>query len=350
MGIGEQLISWYLIFKRDLPWRKEKDPYPIWISEIILQQTRVVQGSPFFKRFMDRFPTLETLAEASIDQVLEVWQGLGYYSRAHNIHETAKYIVDELNGEFPTSFIDLKKLKGIGEYTAAAIASICYEEAVPVIDGNVIRVLARIYGVFSLPIRKQEKDEYWKLAQNLLGANTPSLFNQGIMEFGALLCKPLHPSCEICPLKEDCFAFQKDLIPLLPVKKQKKKLRDRFFNYFVFKEGDFYILQKRDRSDIWPGLFEFPLLETEIEFSWNALMNHKDFPKFILNRTIKEPIRSTQVLSHQRIHAVFWKIDSVLYDSVPSSFVRVEEENLNKYAFSKTTHKLVEEISKKHID
>ena len=218
------ITNWYRQNKRDLPWRLTTDPYKIWLSEIILQQTRVDQGLSYYLKFVKEFPTIQALANASEQQVLALWQGLGYYSRARNLHFTAKTISNELNGKFPNSFTSLKKLKGIGDYTAAAIASFSYNEITPVVDGNVYRVLSRVFNIATPIDSSQGKKLFYELAGELISKENPGEFNQSIMEFGALWCKPQNPKCEDCPLQENCLAFENDTVKLLPVKDKKIKI------------------------------------------------------------------------------------------------------------------------------
>ncbi|MFB0925151.1 MAG: A/G-specific adenine glycosylase, partial [Vicingaceae bacterium] len=233
MGFSEKLIVWYNEHKRDLPWRKTTDPYQIWLSEIILQQTRVNQGLDYFNKFIKKHPDIHSLAQSSEKDVLNLWQGLGYYSRARNLHFTAKYISNELNGEFPTEYKDILNLKGVGEYTAAAIASFAYKEAYPVVDGNVYRVLSRMFGIEN-PIDSTEGKKVFKqLATELIDTKNPDTYNQAIMEFGALQCTPKKPNCEDCPYLLECFAYKNGLITELPKKEKKIKQRNRYFNYLV---------------------------------------------------------------------------------------------------------------------
>jgi len=233
MNFSKEIIRWYLQNKRDLPWRKTKDPYRIWLSEIMLQQTRVAQGLPYYEKFTEAFPTVYDLAKAEESQVLKLWQGLGYYSRARNLHYTAKDIVDNYNGQFPSTYKELLKLKGVGDYTASAIASICFDEVAPVVDGNVYRVLARYFNI-DIPINSTAGVKKFKeLAFEVIDHETPADFNQGIMEFGAVQCKPQSPYCIICPLHESCEGLKEQRVHMLPVKLKKTKVKHRWFNYIV---------------------------------------------------------------------------------------------------------------------
>ena len=313
MIFSKVLIQWYLQNKRDLPWRKTTNPYPIWLSEIMLQQTRVAQGMPYFLSFTTAFPTVFDLAEASEEQVLKLWQGLGYYSRARNLHKTAQYIATELSGVFPETYIDLLKLKGVGEYTAAAIASFSYNEAAPVVDGNVFRVLSRYFDVETDIALASAKKEFGALAFELMPKDNPAIFNQAIMEFGALQCVPKSPNCGICIFNESCAALEKNKVDQLPVKSKKIKIRNRYFNYLVVEdETESTIIQKRTDKGIWHNLYEFPLIETEKEedFDGVATRLQTNFSdqyqvKSLLEYNEKSILHK---LSHQHLHIKFWKV------------------------------------------
>lgn len=313
MDFSNTLISWYLEEKRDLPWRKTDNPYLIWLSEIILQQTKVSQGTPYFLSFTTNFPTVFDLASASEEQVLKLWQGLGYYSRARNLHKTAQYVVSELSGKFPDNYNDLLKLKGVGEYTAAAIASFSYNEPVPVVDGNVFRVLSRYFDVETDIAAASAKKEFAALAFELMLKENPALFNQAIMEFGALQCIPKSPNCDVCVFNTSCAALQKKKVNQLPVKSKKTKVRNRFFNYLVFEdENENAIIRKRTSKGIWHNLYEFPLIETEKLEDFDCIANQIQADFFIENEieSILE-INSESIvhkLSHQHLYVKFWKI------------------------------------------
>ncbi len=307
------LIQWYLNNKRDLPWRNTQNPYLIWLSEIMLQQTRVAQGLPYYLAFTNAFPTVFDLANASEEQVLKLWQGLGYYSRARNLHKTAQFVVSEFKGEFPNNNKDLLKLKGIGDYTAAAIASFAYNEVVPVVDGNVFRVLSRYFDIETDISLATAKKEFAALAFELMPKNDPANFNQAIMEFGALQCVPKNPNCEICVFNSSCAALQKKKVHLLPFKSKKIKVSYRFFNYLVFKDEDLNtIIQKRDQKGIWHNLYEFPLIETETEVNFDeisGLISDKYSEKYSIT-SIYDWNSKGQIhkLSHQHLNIKFWKI------------------------------------------
>ena len=264
MDFSNSLLHWYLQEKRDLPWRNTTNPYPIWLSEIILQQTRVAQGLPYFNSFIEHFPTIFDFAAANEQEVLKLWQGLGYYSRARNMHKTAQYIVSELAGEFPTSYVDLLQLNGIGPYTAAAIASFSFNEVVPVVDGNVYRVLSRYFGIETDISSSRARKEFFDLAQLLISKDNPAMFNQAIMEFGALQCVPQNPNCSACILSDACVALQKNKVSNLPVKLKKTKVTQRFLNYLIYMDDDHTtVVNKRTQKGIWQNLYEFPFIETE---------------------------------------------------------------------------------------
>ncbi|UGS23910.1 A/G-specific adenine glycosylase [Flavobacterium channae] len=322
MEFSNSLIHWYLQNKRDLPWRNTTNPYWIWLSEIMLQQTRVAQGLPYFLTFTEAFPTIFDLAKADEEQVLKLWQGLGYYSRARNLHATAKYIAFELNGEFPSSYKELLKLKGVGEYTAAAIASFSYNEPVAVLDGNVFRVLSRYFNVDSDISLPKTKTEFQNLAQEVLAKDNPALFNQAIMEFGALQCVPKNPDCNSCVLNSSCAGLQNKRVDELPVKNKKIKITKRYLNYLVLKDLDNkMIVQKREGKGIWENLYEFPLLETKTQLSDSEAINQiEDLDFFNLKPSeiiVLNPNIIVHKLSHQHLHIRFVELhfDSKLPDS-----------------------------------
>lgn len=312
MNFHNILIKWYLQNKRDLPWRKTTNPYPIWLSEIMLQQTRVAQGTPYFLSFTEAFPTIFDLANANEEQVLKLWQGLGYYSRARNLHKTAQTIAFEMNGVFPDNYNDLLKLKGIGEYTAAAIASFSYNECVPVVDGNVFRVLSRYFELETDIAQASAKKEFAALAFELMPKDNPAQFNQAIMEFGALQCVPKNPNCEECVFNNSCAALQKKKVDQLPVKSKKTKVRNRFFNYIVAVDDlENTIIQKRTAKGIWHNLYEFPLIETDKveDFETVAQQISQHFFQENKMESLLEYNEESIIhkLSHQHLHIKFWK-------------------------------------------
>jgi len=313
MEFSNLLIQWYLQNKRDLPWRNTVDPYHIWLSEIMLQQTRVAQGLPYFLSFTNSFPTVFDLANANEEQVLKLWQGLGYYSRARNLHNTAKLVAFELDGIFPNNYRELLQLKGVGEYTAAAIASFSYNEVVPVVDGNVFRVLSRYFDIETDIASSGAKKEFSELAKELIPHDKPALFNQAIMEFGALQCVPKNPDCERCVLNSGCLALQKNKVGQLPVKLKKTKVRNRYFNYLVFSDDNgHYVLRKRTEKGIWHNLYEFPLIETVAEIDFDAIseliFEEYDSKLEILSiKTLKNDA-ILHKLSHQHLYIRFFQV------------------------------------------
>lgn len=311
MNISQTLIDWYSVNKRDLPWRNTTNPYYIWLSEIILQQTQVTQGLPYYEAFISRFPTVFDLANAEESEVLKLWQGLGYYSRARNLHFSAKCVANELNGEFPRTFKELMELKGVGDYTASAIASICFNEPSAVVDGNVFRVLSRYFGI-DTPINTSKGFKEFKiLAQELIDVEMPADFNQAIMEFGARQCKPKSPDCTVCPLTPGCIALQKNLTGELPVKIKALKVKKKYFNFIVIlSEDNKTILEQRKGKGIWQNLYQFPLIETEnpasmLEFEDKLhsldLLAKKHFDLSLYNG--KDVVHK---LSHQHLYTKFW--------------------------------------------
>ncbi|CAL2074962.1 A/G-specific adenine glycosylase [Tenacibaculum dicentrarchi] len=308
--ITSKLIYWYLKNKRDLPWRKTKDPYLVWLSEIMLQQTRVAQGLPYFISFTTNFETVFDLAKADQTTVLKLWQGLGYYSRARNLHFTAKQVANDFNGVFPNTYKELLKLKGIGDYTASAIASVCYDEPVAVVDGNVYRVLARYFGIKTAINSSKGIKEFKELAQTLIDVSQPGMYNQAIMDFGALQCKPQNPLCDSCPLSESCVALDKKLIKELPVKEKKIKVKKRYFNYLVVVTDDNKTnIEQRIGKGIWQGLYQFPLIETTTAINETQLIEQPEFAKLFPKETILTLFNQKDIvhkLSHQHLSTKFW--------------------------------------------
>ena len=314
MIFSNLLVQWYLQNKRDLPWRNTQNPYIIWLSEIMLQQTRVAQGLPYFYSFIENFPTVFDLANASEQEVLKLWQGLGYYSRARNLHKTAQNIAFERNGIFPNNYNELLKLKGVGDYTAAAIASFAYNEKVPVVDGNVFRVLSRYFGVESDISLLSTKKEFQALAFELMPNNAIATFNQAIMEFGALQCVPKNPDCSVCVMNNSCVALQKKLVNFLPVKSKKVKVTSRYFNYLILEdENKNTIINKRTDKGIWHNLYEFPLIETNSDVDYEIILKLINEKSLIENEIISifslNEKSQLHILTHQRLHIKFWKIE-----------------------------------------
>jgi len=305
-----KILKWYDIHKRDLPWRHTKDPYKIWLSEILLQQTRVDQGLPYYIKFIKTFPDIQSLAEADEQHVLGLWQGLGYYSRARNMHASAKRIVSEYNSKIPNSYQELLKLKGIGKYTAAAIASLAFGEKVAVVDGNVYRVLSRFLGIETDIASNAGQKEFFNKAQELMPDKNGHIYNQAIMEFGALHCTPKNPQCDTCPLQTQCYAYKYNLQTLLPRKEKKTVKRNRYFNYLLFKKGNNFLLKARKDKDIWQGMYEFYLLEDTKLATVEDLLTKNFKSSFIKSFIItKECTEVRHVLSHQNIFSKAWCIE-----------------------------------------
>ena len=311
MILSEILIDWYSVNKRNLPWRNTTNPYYIWLSEIILQQTQVKQGLPYYESFVANFPSVFDLANANESDVLKLWQGLGYYSRARNLHASAKYVVNELDGFFPNTFKELLKLKGVGDYTASAVASICYNEPTAVVDGNVFRLLSRFYGI-STPINTTKGfKEFKSLAQQVIDKDNPALFNQAIMEFGARQCTPKNPDCSICPLSQGCFALENDKINELPVKLKALKVKEKHFNFIVpISNNNKTILEQRKGKGIWRNLYQFPLIETKQEAAFLEIEQQLKTFDFIKNEDFDLSLYNESIivhkLSHQHLHTKFW--------------------------------------------
>jgi len=344
MIFSNKLVSWYQNNKRDLPWRNTVNPYHIWLSEIILQQTRVLQGTPYYLTFLKAFPTIEDLANASEDKVLKMWQGLGYYSRARNLHFTAKDIVNNFGGEFPKDHNKVLKLKGIGVYTAAAITSFAFDMPYAVVDGNVIRVLSRVFGV-SIPFDTSEgKKQFQQLAQELLIEKEAAIYNQAIMEFGALQCKPKSPDCSSCPMQDFCVAYTTNSVAELPVKSKKIKVKERFLHYLLIEQEDHVFLGKR-KSGIWTGLYEFPFLEFPIKMDEKQVMQSDRWSRIFLNSISELKSVSSEfihILSHQKIHAQFWHIKAS--DVVLEEYELIPKNSLMEFPVSRLTEKYFETI------
>ena len=309
----ENLLRWYTLNRRDLPWRETRNPYIIWLSEIILQQTRVAQGLPYFHAFMNKFPTVEALANAPEEDILRTWQGLGYYSRARNLHACARNIVIDRNGKFPDNYKGLLGLKGVGPYTAAAIASFAYREQVAVVDGNVYRVLSRFFGLDADISSHHGKKAFGKLANEIIPEKTPDKYNQAIMEFGALQCIPKNPNCQQCPLRTGCHALQNELVDKLPVNEKKVKVKSRYFLYYHIQIDELTIVRKRTEKDIWQGLVDFPLTEySSMDHIVNIEPDSLDLPEELRllkpNYLISSEKPFKHLLTHQRIFASFVNI------------------------------------------
>ncbi|MBS1623130.1 MAG: A/G-specific adenine glycosylase [Bacteroidetes bacterium] len=330
---------------RQMPWKGERDPYLVWLSEIILQQTRVEQGLPYFLRFKESYPTLRHLADAPEDDVMRLWQGLGYYSRARNLHHTAKQIAYELKGIFPSTYHDIVKLKGIGPYTAAAISSFIFGERQAVVDGNVIRVLARVYGIETPFDTTDGKKQFSHLAQELISAEHPGEYNQAIMDFGATVCTPLSPKCGECPFAEMCVAYKQGLIEDLPVRSKKIVKKERFFYYLVLKDEKEMVVSKRSRDDIWKGLYILPYIESDKAIRRNIGQAVSDY----LGQKVKVAGYSkpySQQLTHQSHQSVFIFVEGIDLQNVHiDGAVRVPLDKLSTFGFPKVVHLFLVENS-----
>jgi len=326
------LYRWYRVNKRALPWRLTSDPYKIWISEIILQQTRVAQGIDYYQRFIKKYTTVDELAAASEDEVLKLWQGLGYYSRARNLHQAAQSIVRDYQGIFPDSYNKIRELKGIGPYTAAAIASIAFSLPYPVIDGNVYRVLSRYQGIETPIDSNRGKKEFINLAEELLDRNNPGLHNEALMEFGALQCVPQIPDCPGCPVAETCSAFLTKKVALLPVKQKKTKQTARYFYYYLLENDDFIYLDKRTGNDIWKNLYQLPLIEEESELSDTEVVG-RTIP-FMNGPSNFRSITGTRkhILSHRIIRARVIRLEISDNTEISPALIRVNKKDISKFA------------------
>ncbi|OFY67313.1 MAG: A/G-specific adenine glycosylase [Bacteroidetes bacterium RIFCSPLOWO2_02_FULL_36_8] len=345
----KNLFAWYHKNKRDLPWRNIQDPYKIWVSEIILQQTRVNQGLPYYLNFIKEFPDVYSLAGAEERKVLKIWQGLGYYSRARNMHETARKIVSEFHGKFPPSFEQLLKLKGIGNYTAAAIASFAWKIPVPVLDGNVIRVLSRILA-YRKPVNTSIAVKYFQqVAQKLISVKQPDIFNQAMMEMGAMMCTPVNPACVICPVNKYCLAYNKKIQGKIPVIQKNIKIKKRFFNYAVIRCKNKFLIHERTEGDIWKGLYEFYLMETDPpptpssggQDSLTTILQKLNSVGFSKIKFIQESKTIRHVLSHQIIYTKFYEFE-LLQETKPEGmgdYKWVSEKELKSFPWSRLTEK-----------
>jgi A/G-specific adenine glycosylase len=335
--IQSLIANWYNENQRDLPWRQTKNPYFVWLSEVILQQTRVAQGINYYNKFILNYPTITELAAATEQQVLSDWQGLGYYSRARNLHATAKYICENHNGLFPSKYEEIIKLKGIGNYTAAAISSFSFNEAKAVVDGNVYRVISRLFDV-DTPIDSTEgKKLFQKIADELLDQKNPGKHNQAIMEFGAIQCLPSNPNCSICPLTMHCNSFQNNTLTERPIKKLKTKVRNRYFLYFIDLSNQKLMIRKKTEKDIWQNLFEFPKMEfkTKLELQNYLSANKNDF-----THTVEY---SKHILSHQHLYSTFVFVrNSKIVPEFDDSLL-IEWSNINQYPIPRLIDRFIQE-------
>lgn len=346
--LSDLLRQWYFIYKRDLPWRQTRDPYRIWISEIILQQTRVQQGLDYYNRFIERFPDFQTLASAPLDEVLKYWQGLGYYSRARNLHAAACQIKSTFGDVFPKNYADILSLKGVGSYTAAAIASFAYDLPYAVLDGNVYRVLARLTALDTPIDSTAGKKVFQELADQLLDPEQAAIHNQAMMELGALICTPTSPDCVNCPLQNHCEASAKGIQTAFPVKQGKTKVRDRWFHYFFIVENGYTYLHQRTKKDIWSHLYEFPLIETSLKTDFAELQSSDLFQQLFAGQKKLDLspllIGKKHILSHQRIHADFYKVELSAPLPCNDHFIRIPIADLERYPVSRLTHICIEQL------
>jgi len=347
MIISNSLINWYKTHRRPLPWRATTDSYKIWVSEIILQQTRVEQGIKYYYQFIKKFPDIHSLGNANIDEVLKQWQGLGYYNRAKNMHHAANQIINNYNGIMPNNYSELIKLKGIGPYTAAAVASFAYNEPVAVVDGNVKRVLARIFGVIK-PVNSTAGEKYiQKLANNVLDKEHPGIHNQAMIEFGAIQCTPGKPDCKQCPLSEICEAYNNNQVARLPVKNATKEKKDRYFYYLVIHQDNKYTyIKKRTKKDVWNSLYEFPLIERKTKTKLNQITQTKEWKQFF-NGSVPEIRHISEeykhILSHQNIYATFIDIKLPFQTNfLENNFLKISKKNLDQFAISRLIEKYLE--------
>ena len=346
MKFGVIIRRWYKKNKRELPMRLTRDPYKIWISEIVMQQTRMNQGLPYYLRFIEAFPNVAALASAPEDAVLKQWQGLGYYSRARNLQWSARYIMEHLGGQFPGDFKTLLKLKGVGRYTAAAIASICYDEACAAVDGNVSRVIARLYGVEDPVNSPAGARQIEALAQEMIDTQDPGTHNQAMIDFGAMQCKPSSPLCTRCPLAEGCNAYLTGRVDMLPVKTPKQTPEKRWFYFYIIIYKDQVILTKRGEEDIWRSLYQFPVLESKTPLPEEELVNslvpaplHSHLHKLSLSGPVLHQ------LSHRTIHARFIHVEmSSLPSVLPRDWMPVSFQNLDKYPVPRLISRYLESV------
>lgn len=331
--IAPILLGWYARCGRDLPWRRTQDPYRIWISEVILQQTRVAQGTEYYLRFMERYPDVEALAAASEDEVLKLWQGLGYYSRARNLHAAAKRIAGQYGGRFPTAYPDVRALEGVGDYTAAAICSMAYGLPVAVVDGNVLRVLSRLFDIAEPVDTGAGRRLFADLAQSQLDAQRPGAYNQALMDFGALQCTPAQPRCGDCPLAGLCGALAAGTVADRPVKQGRTAVRDRWFQYLHITCAGRTYLCRREGRDIWQGLYQFPLIESDRPLDFAQLTPTDEFRQWVGDawHWLRTTAMPRHQLSHQRIHAVFHRLEVEAPTSRLAECVAVPEASVGDY-------------------
>lgn len=341
LDFAQRLLAWYADHKRDLPWRGIKDAYRIWVSEIILQQTRIVQGYAYYLRFIAAFPTVKALAEATEDEVLHSWQGLGYYSRARNMRAAAQQIMTEMNGEFPTTYEAIRKLKGVGDYTAAAISSFAYDLPHAVVDGNVYRVLSRYFGIATAIDSTEGKKYFRELAQQLLPTTHQADYNQALMDFGATQCTPSSPQCQDCVLRDACEALHTDRISELPIKQHKVKVRQRYFIYIKVLTPRGIWLHRRTDEDIWKGLYEYPLLEFDAQPTETDMLQTTFLKSLPMGGVLKQQCANYRhVLTHQVIHASLYTLTFDTEVAPPTSIISVPQTDIDAYAMPQILRKM----------
>lgn len=342
MQIVLNILQWYQKNKRDLPWRATNNPYFIWLSEIILQQTQVIQGLNYYHKFIENFPTINHLASAKEEDVLKLWQGLGYYSRARNLHKSAQTIVNDYNGVFPSTYNDVLKLSGVGPYTASAITSMAYELPYPVLDGNVYRFIARLYNI-DLPINQPKTYRaFQQILSEMMVNQKPSIFNNAMMEMGATVCKPVQPLCHNCPVLSFCEAYKKGTINQLPVKLNKVKVKTRVFNYIYFNEGGTFYMEKRGQKDIWENMYQLPLIETNTPVGESEMMLMLKEKQWGDALEIKFEMDLSHQLTHQNILVKVWScvVDNKSF-TTEKEWIKVDEDSYKKYPIPKLIEKIV---------
>lgn len=347
MTLSKSIIKWYQDHKRNLPWRNTKDPYLIWVSEIIMQQTQVAQGLSYYLRFIQSFPHISSLYKASEDEVLKLWQGLGYYSRARNMRSAAKQIMEDYHGIFPNNYKDIIALKGIGSYTAAAISSFAYDLPYAVLDGNVYRVLARYYGIHTPINTSLGQKEFSVLAQEVMNEDYPAIHNNAMMEFGALQCKVSKPNCQQCPLVDSCMAFSTQTVNILPKKEKRLKIKNRYLHYFFLWDGRQVMIEKRQNADIWKSLYQLPLIETAQATAAEEVLKTEAFLKIIQTQTfhLKNITETTHKLTHRHLFITFYEIH--IPEIRTHHYLPVHLSEVHLYAFPQPIQKYVEALQER---
>lgn len=347
MTISKTISKWYQSHARNLPWRKTKDPYLIWISEVVMQQTRVEQGMNYYLRFIETFPNIKSLSHATEDQVLKLWEGLGYYSRARNLMAAAKQLMEWHQGVFPNKYEEVIKLKGIGPYTAAAITSFAFDLKYAVLDGNVFRVLSRYYGV-EIPINTPKGQKYFsKLAQEILDKENPATHNQAMMEFGALHCKPANPLCTECPLNNSCIAYSKNKVNELPRKEKKLVIKNRHLHFFYVEDENNILIEKRDASGIWKGLYQLPLIESKKNEPIENILLNQEFKGLIKNQeyVLKNTMDIKHKLTHRNLFIRFYHVKCSNINN--PNYLKVNKKELGELAFPRPVNQFLKEVKVK---